>query len=1670
MNRIRLSALILVAAFAAEILRADEYDDMRVKWREALTFGTNAVMSDPLYSPWISTLTANATSYLNTMSNSPSRTFLWKTYSSLSNNSSDITGTYSRLRTMALAHSVQGSSLRGDATLRNAIISGLDWMNTNYYTTNGVVYDNWFDFNIATPLALNDTVVLLYSNLAPAQVTDYMGAVDHFTPAPDLTAANKVWKAMAVGLRGVIVKDGSKIDLARLALSDVFPNVTSGDGFYADSSFIFHNYFPYNGGYGVEMLDTIGSLMQLLQGSTWQVTDPAQTNLFRWVYDGYEPFIYRGALMQMVDGRYHTRTGNDHAEGHDLLGAVLRIAQFAPAADATAYKSFVKAAIQADTLRSFVGNELPPYNVWANAVLSDNSVAPIAEVQQHRQFPGMDRVVHRTPNWALGLAMCSSRVANFESTRGENLRGWFTAEGMTYLYNSDLSHYTDNFWPTVDPYRLPGTTIDTATRTNGTGDFVRSPNAQVGGASLFGLYGVAAMHLNAWNSTLAARKSWFFFDNEIVCLGNSVSCTNGSAAETIVENRRLNLYGNNAFTVNNTAKPANPGWSETMAGTSWAHLAGSVPGADIGYYFPAPATVKVLRESRSGSLYELNTTYGTTNRSTRHFLTMWFDHGTNPSGATYSYVLLPNKSAAEVSAYAAAPEITIVTNSSAVTAVRKSKLGITAVNFWRDQSNYTAGISSDRKASVMLRNDGTFLDIGISDPTQTNTGVINIELGSSATTLAFADAGISVLQTSPTVKLAVSVSNKLGATLRAQFALVPLQTNVFSPVADSYVQNGAQSPTNFGMATTLQVKTNATAGQTRESYLRFDLSSISGTIVDANLRLVPILTQDPLYHAVALVPDNSWTETGIVWTNKPASLGEHARWIAPAAFTPVLVPVTGLAQQAINGDKKLSVCIYSTGSPTPANGGLTSYGSQQQSAPLNRPQLSVVFMRTPPTVTLSTSSDTILNSPTTVTLNADAQDSDGVVAGVDFYNGLTRVAQSFVPPYSATVQNLAPGTHNLTAIATDNSGLTATSGPVTISVYAPQPAGRGTGLNADYFSDRNLTTLVLSRIDTNVNFTWGSLASPAPQVPPDFSARWTGKVQVRRAGLHYFHTITDEGVRLWVGGRLLIDNWSNHFQTEDTGSITLVPGNYYDIVMEFYDANASAAAQLYWTQPGGAKEVIPQSQLYPADLGLRATYFNGTNFASPVLTRVDEAVNFNWGTNSPEPTLLSGAFSARWTGKIRANQSGNYSFFTLSDDAVRLSINGQFIISNWTAHALTEDSNSVSLVAGQYFDLSLEYFNATGPAAVMLMWQPPGGAKHVIPPENLTQHRYNTPPALTPIPTLLAARTSLLTFTASAADADVPAQVLTFSLDPGAPTGATIHPTTGVFSWTPSNSQALGPNNITVRVSDGGSPEMVDSQTFTAVVLTNMAGADVALIPTGAVWQFQDNGVDQGTAWRAIGFNDAGWKSGAAKFGYGLGDESTITSYGPNGANKYITTYFRRAFYVPDPSLVQSITARLMRDDGAIVYLNGSEVWRENMPASTISFSTLASSEISGPSQTEFVSRALNSSALLYGANVIAVEIHQDSPATPDARFDFELKASAFVPSDTQLTTLRLPNTTVLTWPAAAGLMRLCVATNLVPPVVWHPVTNTAVLSNGQWSLAFPFTTNATLFFRLQTP
>jgi hypothetical protein len=124
--------------------------------------------------------------------------------------------------------------------------------------------------------------------------------------------------------------------------------------------------------------------------------------------------------------------------------------------------------------------------------------------------------------------------------------------------------------------------------------------------------------------------------------------------------------------------------------------------------------------------------------------------------------------------------------------------------------------------------------------------------------------------------------------------------------------------------------------------------------------------------------------------------------------------------------------------------------------------------------------------------------------------------------------------------------------------------------------------------------------------------------------------------------------------------------------------------------------------------------------------------------------------------------------------------------------------------------------------------------------------------------------------------------------------------------------------------------------------LAGPPSTDIPLVPKGAVWKYQDAGTDQGIAWREATFDDGTWPLGPAQLGYGDGDEVTVVGFGSDPNTRAVTTYFRHVFPVTNANSITGLTVRLLRDDGGVVYLNGSEVFRSNMPLGPVSHTTLA--------------------------------------------------------------------------------------------------------------------------------
>jgi hypothetical protein len=320
-------------------------------------------------------------------------------------------------------------------------------------------------------------------------------------------------------------------------------------------------------------------------------------------------------------------------------------------------------------------------------------------------------------------------------------------------------------------------------------------------------------------------------------------------------------------------------------------------------------------------------------------------------------------------------------------------------------------------------------------------------------------------------------------------------------------------------------------------------------------------------------------------------------------------------------------------------------------------------------------------------------------------------------------------------------------------------------------------------------------------------------------------------------------------------------------------------------------------------------------------------------------------------------------------------------------------------------------------------------------------------------------------FVVTLSDVHTPVENLTFTVSSS---NAQILPTSRIFVTGTGATRTItllpipsetGNVSVSLQASDG-------SLTGTSGFSVSVAAGDPTFaVRRGANWRYFSNGGSPGGGWFGTSFSDAAWTRAPGELGYGDGDESTVIPGGSPGA-QFITSYYRRTFQIPEPSLIAQAAIRLRRDDGAIVYLNGTELFRNNVPAGTVTAATPALTDIDGAGETAWLVHRFDPARLLAGTNTLAVEIHQSSAASDDVSFDMEVLAYAHsaIPAlslAVQAADLRIQ------WPGWATGWQLKGSEDFQ---AWTPVAGTPTDNgSGQWQLTLPLNI-APSFFRLEAP
>lgn len=630
---------------------------------------------------------------------------------------------YAPLLTMATAYARPRSKFHKNPELLEDIKKGLEYAYKNYYGENlftTTTFGNWWPWWVGIPqYGLIPILILLRHELGLEAVRKYCSVIEFLMPFPYGSGCNMMDMASTVMLSGALTHDAKRICVGKSFVMkdlDYFDDTCGGDGgFYPDGSFIQHSNHPYHRGYGIGLLRSLVNIMNFMQGTAFEFTEDCVNNQYKWMFENFRHQIFYKYFSAGTAGRGVTRGEAEAGAFKDLICEYIKMRSYAPDEWKGKFDSLIR------RLMLNTGRDYSDFHaMWPNLakycidLYSDDSVTPDPDYLTTRVFRRMARVAHHNRDYGAALIMSSDTIHKYESINGENKQGWYFGDGFLMLY--DYKGYTNHggeFFSYGSSYLRPAVTINTAERVTKC-IFPSIPNGSpyAGGVEC-GKYGSAGFvlkydpsvmyygtHKDIKDTKITANKSWFFFDNEIVCLGSGIKDASGTPVITCVDNR-LWSEGDTLTVGKKEITPT----EKTEISEKYAHFSGIG-----GYVFLDENKITVNKATRGHNFNE-------NDEKKFDFLEIVIHHGVGNENlnGSYSYAYLPAQSAEETANYLTNPDIEIIKNTEKTHAVYEKKLGILAINFFDADTTEAQGYKIEAKTlcTLMIENGVLY----VSDPT-----------------------------------------------------------------------------------------------------------------------------------------------------------------------------------------------------------------------------------------------------------------------------------------------------------------------------------------------------------------------------------------------------------------------------------------------------------------------------------------------------------------------------------------------------------------------------------------------------------------------------------------------------------------------------------------------------------------------------------------------------------------------------------------------------------------------------------------------------------------------------------------------------------------------------------------------------------------------------------------
>jgi hyaluronate lyase len=707
------------------------YQKMLKKWNDVIAGNDSFNVNNQVMVKQNEQLDSAVLEILSLYTDKKDSTELWKDISDY-NVSANLTTSYRRVETIAKQVMQPASKYYQNQEIIHLAKDAMAWMYDNAYNDNLSIKGNWWDYEIGVPRAINNTLSLMQSYFTQEEIIRYTNPINYFVP--DVynfrVTTGSPFKALGGNLidmgrvkiiSGALRQDPEIVESAVVSLGQAFNYANAGEaGFYEDGSYIDHDNVALTGAYGNVLIDGLSQLLPVVVESQLLPMEKLE-NLYHFIDDAFLPLIHKGEMMDMTRGRAISRQElQSHAAGGEVIRGMMRIAATSQTDQKNHLNTIIKTLINQNnyyniyqSLNSYKDIEL------MDQLLNNQSILTTTFPSRLTVFNEMDKISYQNveKKFSFGLSMYSNTTQNYEYMNQENAHGWYTADGAIYLYNDDLSHYNDNYWATIDPYFIPGTTIIPGEREAGSG-MTTLPSNFVGGTKLDEQTASAVMEFTNWDGNLTANKSWFIFNDKIVFLGSNIQTISGKSAITTIENRKNNENTQYETYINGEKVQVDKKHAQFDKVETLLFSSPNGQEMNLGYSFLEKPTLDYMNKVNQGSWQQVNAKQSD-KQYENNFLTVYQTHSNDQT--TYAYVLYPNISADRLTEKTKNETVKILQNDALVQSVYDEDEDSWGVILYEDKTyQVNDEIILTKKGIYAIKKEATKYIVSYFNPTDEN--------------------------------------------------------------------------------------------------------------------------------------------------------------------------------------------------------------------------------------------------------------------------------------------------------------------------------------------------------------------------------------------------------------------------------------------------------------------------------------------------------------------------------------------------------------------------------------------------------------------------------------------------------------------------------------------------------------------------------------------------------------------------------------------------------------------------------------------------------------------------------------------------------------------------------------------------------------------------------------